>query len=121
MGFGLVAVGVACNALAIAANGGMPVSAGALADAGLSHINVTRGHFYKHVLMTAHTYLRWFGDIIPLRLVRTVASPGDVLMLIGITSVVWAATKISPAPRARLVQVASHAIDVVEMDGEGLL
>ena len=92
--FVFIALGVSLNAVAIAGNAGMPVSPGALGAAGLAHMNVARGHLYKHLLMTSHSHLRFLADTLPLRLVHTVLSPGDVLMLIGSTTVVWAGTKL---------------------------
>jgi hypothetical protein len=73
----------------------MPVSRWALVEAHLSGItNVTKGHLYKHVPMTAHTSLRALGDIIPVGVVRTVVSIGDVAMLVGIAITVALATRI---------------------------
>ena len=90
-GFGLVAAGVAMNTLVIALNGGMPVSSGALAAAGFPRgMDVARGHLYKHLAMTASTRLRLLGDFVPVRLLRTVLSPGDIVMLAGIVVITWA-------------------------------
>jgi hypothetical protein len=105
VGFALVAGGVALNATAMAANAGMPVSLSALVKAGFSPtMNVAHGHFYKHVAMTGATRLRVLGDIIPIRLLHTVVSPGDVVMLVGIAAIAWGATlrapRVAPTPRS---------------------
>ena len=87
--FGLVVLvaGILLNAAAIGANRGMPVSPSAMTAAGFPRgIDVSHGHFYKHVLMTDQTRLRLLADDIPLPfpVARTVLSAGDVLMLLGI-------------------------------------
>ncbi len=92
-GLGLIGAGVVLNAIVMALNGGMPVSQFALAAAGFPKtMNVAEGHFYKHIAMTDLTRLRMLGDIIPFHLARTVLSPGDLLMLMGIAVVSWTAT-----------------------------
>lgn len=104
-GLVLLGLGVVVNATVMAANRGMPVSAPALAAAGMPrNMDVTQGHLYKHVSLTNRTRLAQLGDFIPLRPVRTVLSPGDVAMLAGIAVVAWAATeprRTVPLRRAR--------------------
>jgi hypothetical protein len=91
----LLALGVTLNAAVIAANAGMPVSPAALARAGLpASMDVSRGHLYKHVVMTGHSHLRALGDIFALPHLHTVVSAGDVVMLAGIALVVWSATHV---------------------------
>ncbi|HUB70252.1 MAG TPA: DUF5317 family protein [Acidimicrobiales bacterium] len=91
-GFALLATGVGMNTLVIGLNGGMPVSSSALAAAGFPRsMNVAQGHLYKHLAMTAATRLRFLGDFVPVRLFRTVLSPGDIVMLVGIAAITWAA------------------------------
>jgi hypothetical protein len=91
-----VGLGWLANLMPIALDGGMPVSPRALAEAGLSHIDVTRGHLGKHVLASsahgtlARTALA-LGDWIPVRQLGTVMSPGDLLMAAGIGLLVAAA------------------------------
>jgi hypothetical protein len=70
-------------------------------------MNVAQGHFYKHTAMTDLTRLRLLGDIIPFHLARTVLSPGDLLMLMGIAVVCWTAT--GPVPYGRRVRLAKLA------------
>ena len=92
-GLDLFGLGVVLNALVMAANRGMPVSRAGLASAGLSpKMDVARGHLYKHVIMTAHTRIRFLGDVIPLAPLRTVMSAGDVLMLAGIVITIGVGT-----------------------------
>ena len=107
-GLGLIGAGVVLNAIVMALNGGMPVSQFALAAAGFPKtVNVAEGHFYKHIAMTDLTRLRMLGDIIPFHLARTVLSPGDLLMLMGIAVVSWTAT--GPVPHGRRVRLAELA------------
>ncbi len=109
IGHVLIGLGISLNVVVMALNQGMPVSASALARAGLGRtMDVARGHLYKHTAMTGHTRFRALGDIVPFRLVRTVLSPGDLLMLAGIVAVTWAATQPSPARRFRLANLASR-------------
>ncbi len=90
----LIAAGTTLNIIAMAANGGMPVSRWALHHAGLGgHFDVAHGHLYKHVAMTAATHLRALGDVIPLAPARMVLSAGDVLMLVGVALLVRAGTR----------------------------
>jgi hypothetical protein len=56
-------------------------------------MDVASGHLYKHTAMATHTALALLGDVVPLRFVRTVLSPGDLLMLLGIATLSWAATR----------------------------
>jgi hypothetical protein len=99
---------VVLNAIVMAVNGGMPVSRFALVAAGFPKtMNVAQGHFYKHTAMTDLTRLRLLGDIIPFHLARTVLSPGDLLMLMGIAVVSWTAT--GPVPYGRRVRLAKLA------------
>ena len=97
LAFGIVGCGWALNLLAIAPNGGMPVSGWALQRAGIAAaISVTGGHLAKHVPMNSGTALRVFGDTIPLSWFRTVVSPGDLLIAVGISFLI-AATMRKPS------------------------
>lgn len=105
----LIVLGVVLNATVMALNSGMPVSSWALSAAGLGRtMDVARGHLFKHTTMTVHTRLRLLGDIVPFHLMRTVLSPGDLLMLVGITAITWAATQPSRARSVRLANLASR-------------
>jgi hypothetical protein len=93
-GPGLIGSGVVLNATVMALNGGMPVSAAALAAAGFPRsLDVAQGHLYKHVAMTSHSRLGLLGDVLPFHLARMVLSPGDLLMLAGIAAIAWGATR----------------------------
>ncbi len=81
-GMFLIAVGFSLNAIVILANGGMPVSTGAIRWLGADpHAAGAAG---KHLLMTEATRLRWLADVIPVPVARMVISPGDVLLVAGI-------------------------------------
>jgi hypothetical protein len=85
LGFGVVGGGWALNVLAIVPNGGMPVSDSALDRAGIApSTSVIHGHLAKHVSMNHGTVLRALGDVIPLSWLRSVVSPGDIVMAVGI-------------------------------------
>lgn len=105
-GMAPLAVGLVVNLVVISANAGMPVSANALQAAGIDrNLDVSRGLLYKHVAMATHGQLAFLGDHLSIRWFRTVVSPGDVLMLVGIALVLAAATRPSRLPLGR---VGSH-------------
>ena len=90
--------GWALNLLAIVLNGGMPVSESALDRAGIApSTSVIHGHLSKHVLVNHGTVLRVLGDVIPLSWFRSVISPGDIVMAVGIGLLVAAAMR-TPLP-----------------------
>lgn len=92
-GMAAFGLGLLANVVVIAANLGMPVSPTALREAGYSpSLAVARGHLYKHVVMAPDTVLRGLGDVVPLRWFHLVASPGDVVMLVGVLLFGWGAT-----------------------------
>lgn len=104
-GIWLVAAGSAVNLFVIAANGGrMPVSpqlAGAL---------VQRGQIGQYTLMGPGTQLNWLADWIspmpgPLeQVLREAYSPGDLVVAVGIATVVVLAMRARPAEtRGRIV------------------
>lgn len=80
-GLVLVAAGLAANALVMAVNGAMPVSADAIAALGIAENVVPEG---KHVLLDEATRLPWLADIIPLPPIRSIISVGDVLLAAGL-------------------------------------
>lgn len=88
----LLGIGAALNVAVVAANGGMPVDAGALASVGRRGDDVTRGFLYKHVPMTDDTRLSWLGDRIPVPIQRNVISVGDVFMAVAIC--LWVADSV---------------------------
>ncbi len=88
----LLAIGAGLNVAVIAANGGMPVDASALASVGRAHADVTQGFLYKHVRMTSHSHLSWLGDRIPVPIQRNVVSVGDVVIAVAIS--LWVADSV---------------------------
>lgn len=83
-GLGLVTLGLALNALVIAANGAMPVSAEAAARAGADTGALAAD--LRHEPLDAATRLPLLADVVPvaLPLRPEVASPGDVLVAAGL-------------------------------------
>jgi len=81
-GVGLLALGFFANAVVVALNGAMPVSAHALARAGLDNSVVSDA---RHELSDAATHLPWLGDVVPVALpgLGQAVSPGDVLIAAG--------------------------------------
>lgn len=97
-----VALGWLANLVPIVADGSMPVSASALRRAGMTTSGVARGHLGKHVLLSpGHGGLvALLGDWIPIRPLAAVASPGDLLMAVGLAALVAVGTR-PPAWRER--------------------
>lgn len=88
-GTGLVALGLAANALVVGLNGAMPVSAHAAARAGTAPASPDDP---RHEPAGAGTRLPWLGDVVPLPLPwrPEVVSPGDVLVAAGLAQLVVA-------------------------------
>jgi hypothetical protein len=86
VGIGVVAVGLAANALVIGVNGGMPVRGSAVVDAHIADADalsrVNYGH--RHHLETPHDRLAWLGDIIPVQPLHAVVSFGDLILAFGV-------------------------------------
>lgn len=80
-GIPLLTIGFALNALVMAANGAMPVSADAIAALGIGPAEVPPG---KHTLLTPDTRLGWLADIWPLPVLRSIISVGDAVIAAGI-------------------------------------
>jgi hypothetical protein len=94
----MIGAGVAMNAVAILANGNMPVSRSALRQAGVPDtVNIASGHHFKHQYSDRATSLRWLTDVIPVRPVEGALSIGDVALLAGIAMLVARGTR--PARR----------------------
>jgi hypothetical protein len=86
-GMGITALGVLMNFVVIAANGGMPVLAGAAEVAsGFTVSTPDLSGTFKHVPLDATSHLTFFADVIPLRLVRIgeVISLGDIFLALGL-------------------------------------
>lgn len=97
-GMALVFIGFAMNATVIAANGAMPVDPDAMAALGLGELTVPPG---KHTLMTGSTRLPLLADIIPLPILRTVVSWGDVVIAAGLIPLVHHLMAFRPAAERR--------------------
>ena len=81
VGMGIVAVGLAANALVIGINGGMPVRPTAVAAA---HVDYGRLHHRER----PGDQLSWLGDVIPVRRLHVVVSFGDLILAVGVADVV---------------------------------
>lgn len=90
-GLMLAGTGLALNVVAIAANGAMPVWDRAVDAAGL--IAPTDEEFgITHEPLTDDTVLPWITDVVPIPILETVISVGDVLLAAGIGWLVFART-----------------------------
>jgi hypothetical protein len=102
-GFGLAALGLTSNAIAIFANHGrMPVALSVWTSTGKPGEDITRsGHYNNNVLATAHTHLGFLGDVLPLPAAVPFAnafSIGDLLLLLGATCFVYRRCAPRPNP-----------------------
>lgn len=89
-GTGLVALGLAANALVVGLNGAMPVSTAAAARAGVATADLAADA--RHEVADRSTRLPVLGDVVPLPLPLRpeVVSPGDVLVAAGVAQLVVA-------------------------------
>jgi hypothetical protein len=86
-GMWIAGLGVLMNFVVIAANGGMPVLAGAAEVAsGFTVSDPDLSGTFKHVLLDETSRLTFFADVIPLRLVGIgeVISLGDIFLALGL-------------------------------------
>ncbi len=79
----VLAGGLALNMFVIGLNGAMPVSLRAARAAGIESAKFLEAAV-KHEAMTDESILGFMGDVIPVPLIGTVVSIGDVLIGIGI-------------------------------------
>lgn len=106
-GFGVLALGLASNAVAIVANGGlMPVERGALVASGWSLDRYAHGVYHNTVLAGRGTHLAFLGDVFALpRLPLAAAmSIGDVILIVGVFIVVYRMCSVGVAPVATAVR-----------------
>jgi hypothetical protein len=90
VGIGIVAVGLAANALVIGINGGMPVRPAAVVAAhitgqqGLAHVDYGRLHHRER----PGDHLSWLGDTVPVSPLHEVLSFGDLILAVGVADVI---------------------------------
>ena len=97
-GMALVFIGFALNAVVVSANGAMPVSGEALQALG-GEAAVDPG---KHQLLEDDHVLPWLADVIPVPVLRTVVSVGDVVLAAGVAVLVPSLMRrYPPAPGRR--------------------
>jgi len=101
-----VAAGGLLNGVAITANGRMPYSAWAAKQAGLGVGHQTA----RNVLASHATRLLPIGDIIPVPFLRAVFSIGDVLICIGIATMIVVAMRNRPALTTATVATTATAV-----------
>lgn len=105
----VVAVGLMLNASVIAVNGAMPVSPAAVEAAGAESLHderhVEHGVHLRNEPMTENTRLAGLADVIPVPPLHKVVSVGDVILMLGLISVILgcvtrttAARKVDAAP-----------------------
>lgn len=89
-GFGLVALGLLCNALVVGLNGAMPVSLDATGRAGIDIQDILSGRDSRHQLSGPDTRLAPLADVVPVLLPwrHEVVSVGDVLVAAGLAQLV---------------------------------
>lgn len=96
-GMAILGAGLLLNLIVIAANGGMPVfGAAATMLTGVPHTFQIPATDFVHVLGATGTRLPWLADTIPLpgpSWLRAVASPGDLLLFVGIMAFLGGAKK----------------------------
>lgn len=87
-GMGVVLVGVALNAVVIAANHGMPVRPSAIRAASPTHSVPATVDDVKHRIEDGGERLMVLADIIPVRPLRQVLSFGDLILAVGVADVI---------------------------------
>ena len=104
LGFKVVAAGVLLNAAVILVNWGMPVSADALVYLGAHDFeSLIAASSPLYFLADEATSLLTLGDVLPVpgpSIIRSVASLGDVMLMIGVVVLIieMAETPIRPKP-----------------------
>lgn len=98
-GMGLVFLGFGMNAAVITTNGAMPVARDALtAVSGGGATTIAPG---KHRLLADGDTLVWLADILPIPVLRTVVSAGDVVLAAGVAILVVNLMLTFPPPPGR--------------------
>ena len=94
-----IGAGLVLNLAVIVANGGMPVSVDAARVAGIEPGTYLRSAV-KHRELLPDMPLGLLGDVIPIPLLRTVVSIGDVILSVGIFRMVDSLVRYTPRHRA---------------------
>jgi hypothetical protein len=93
--------GLALNLVVIVANQAMPVSESAARAAGTDFLtddrHVAHGLHLRNEVLDENTVFPWLSDVIPLPIVKQVASFGDVVIGLGIALLVYKRMKSAPA------------------------
>ncbi|MCU1346215.1 MAG: hypothetical protein JWL70_2481 [Acidimicrobiia bacterium] len=109
----VLAFGAFLNLIPIVAHGSMPVSTSAVRALHLNRsVDISEGHYGKHVAAKGTDPTTWLGDVIPLRPVRAVISLGDILMALGI----GASSLVAVADTRRTMSVGLRALREREHD-----
>jgi hypothetical protein len=90
VGIGVVAFGVAANALVIGLDGGMPVRPAAVVAAHVAspEEEPVISYGFRHHRERPRDKLRPLADIIPIPLFKEVVSVGDLILAVGVTATV---------------------------------
>lgn len=111
-GLWLVAVGLGLNAMVVATNGAMPVSAAAIATANAESLTDPRhtqhGVHLRNELMTSETRLRPLSDVIPVPPFQKVLSVGDLFVAAGLLTLARSAFTAPGKAPARSVHPSPH-------------
>jgi len=107
VGIGVVAVGVALNALVIGVNDGMPVRARAVVAAHVATAaeEPSLSYGYRHHREGPGDRLRGLGDVIPVAAFHEVVSFGDLILSAGVAATV--ANLLRPARRGKAKTIAT--------------
>lgn len=97
-GMVLVFIGFGLNAVVIAVNGAMPVSRQALGAVGAGPGQFASG---KHRLLRPDDLLRPLADVLPVPLLHTVVSVGDLILAAGVGVLVTNLMLVRPPPPGR--------------------
>lgn len=87
-GMAAIGTGLALNAVVIAANGAMPVDPAAIRALGFDGpVALPPG---RYTVVDGGTRLPWLGDVFPVPWLRSIVSPGDLILALGLLPFVHA-------------------------------
>ena len=91
IGLAVLCLGWVLNATPFIANGGMPLSLWAYARSGIRESPTpSRGGFFKIIIATSASKLKFLGDVIPVNVIREVVSLGDLTLGLGVGIIIVA-------------------------------